>query len=117
LEGRLLPDSAMTTYFGKPAFHAYGNGNTKPTVGGLSYGAYLKTHNINPHSGDNQPEYAQVYDHAMMEPKMYVGKGKSKSPKKSDANALNKRLVRKPNPPRQAPIKRALTGKQLDEIK
>jgi len=24
---RWLPDSAMTTYFGKPAFHAYGNGN------------------------------------------------------------------------------------------
>jgi hypothetical protein len=38
LEGRLLPDSAYTTYFGKPAFHAYGNGNTNPTNGGLSYG-------------------------------------------------------------------------------
>lgn len=38
LEGRLLPDSAYTTYWGKPAFHAYGNANTKPTVGGLSYG-------------------------------------------------------------------------------
>ena len=48
---------------------------------------------------------------------MYVGKARSKSPKKSDANALNKRLVRKPNPPRQVPIKRALTGKQLDDIK
>jgi hypothetical protein len=35
LEGRLLPNSAYTTYFGKPAFHAYGNGNTKPTNGGL----------------------------------------------------------------------------------
>mmetsp|Transcript_26290 Transcript_26290/g.35098 ORF Transcript_26290/g.35098 Transcript_26290/m.35098 type:complete len:119 (-) Transcript_26290:1177-1533(-) len=38
LEGRLLPDSAMTTYFGKPAFHAYGNGNTRPASGGLIYG-------------------------------------------------------------------------------
>jgi len=38
LEGRLLPDSAMTTYFGKPAFHAYGNGNVRPASGGLIYG-------------------------------------------------------------------------------
>ena len=56
-EGRLLPDSSMTTYFGKPAFHTYGNGNTRPTSGGLVYGQYLKTHNINPHSGDNKPEF------------------------------------------------------------
>lgn len=26
---RWLPDSSFTTYFGKPAFHAYGKGNTK----------------------------------------------------------------------------------------
>ena len=58
LDGRLLPDSAMTTYFGKPAFHAYGNGNVRPASGGLVYGQYLKTHNINPHSGDNKPEHA-----------------------------------------------------------
>lgn len=57
LEGRLLPDSAMTTYFGKPAFHAYGNGNVRPASGGLIYGQYMKTHNINPHSGDNKPEH------------------------------------------------------------
>jgi len=35
---RWLPDTAMTTYFGKPAFHPYGNGNTKPVVGGTIYG-------------------------------------------------------------------------------
>lgn len=28
---RWLADSAFTTYFGKPAFHAYGKGNVKPT--------------------------------------------------------------------------------------
>ena len=28
---RWLPDSSFTTYFGKPAFHAYGKGNIKPT--------------------------------------------------------------------------------------
>lgn len=38
LDGRLLADSAMTTYFGKPAFHAYGNGNVRPASGGLIYG-------------------------------------------------------------------------------
>jgi len=27
---RWLADSAFTTYYGKPAFHAYGKGNTKP---------------------------------------------------------------------------------------
>jgi hypothetical protein len=57
LTSRQLADSAYTTYFGKPAFHAYGNGNTKPTVGGINYGQYLKTHSINPHSGDNKPQY------------------------------------------------------------
>jgi len=50
-----MADSALTTYFGKPAFHAYGNSNINPAQGGLIYGDYLKTHNINPHSGDNNP--------------------------------------------------------------
>lgn len=35
---RWLPDTALTTYFGKPAFHPYGNGNVHPTVGGTVYG-------------------------------------------------------------------------------
>jgi hypothetical protein len=51
-KGRLNADSSMTTYFGKPAFHTYGNGNTKT----LDLENYLKTHNINPHSGDNHPQ-------------------------------------------------------------
>jgi len=45
---RWLPDSAFTTYFGRPAFHPYGNGNTNPPVGGTVYGQYLNTHNVNP---------------------------------------------------------------------
>ena len=118
LEGRLLPDSAMTTYFGKPAFHAYGNGNTRPASGGLIYGQYLKTHNINPHSGDNKPENAQVFARAMVNPKVVV-KG---SPNKRgnslnlSGNAPNPQIVRKPQPPRQAQLKRPLTAKQLDEL-
>ena len=35
---RWLPNSAFTTYFGKPAFENYGYGNTNPTYGGLFYG-------------------------------------------------------------------------------
>ena len=62
---RWLPDSAITTYFGKPAFHPYGNGNTKPTMGGTVYGNYMKTHNINPHSGGNHPEFKQVFGTAI----------------------------------------------------
>lgn len=37
-ETRWLPDSAFTTYFGKPAWGIYGNANVKPTVGGIVYG-------------------------------------------------------------------------------
>lgn len=54
---RWLPDSSFTTYFGKPAFHAYGKGNVNPTVGGVNYGHNLLTHNINAECGDNPPTY------------------------------------------------------------
>ena len=62
---RWLPDSAFTTYFGKPAFHPYGKGNINPTVGGVNYGHNLLTHNINAECGDNPPLYQQVYDSAL----------------------------------------------------
>lgn len=124
LDGRLLPDSAMTTYFGKPAFHTYGNGNVRPASGGLVYGQYLKTHNINPHSGNNKPEYAQVYGRAMVNPKVVV-RGSSKSPNKRGSSLKGidgtqpgpiPQIVRKPQPPRIPALKRPLTGKQLDEL-
>jgi hypothetical protein len=54
---RWLPDSAFTTYFGKPAFHSYGMGNVNPAVGGNIYGQYLLSHNVNPESGKNMPQY------------------------------------------------------------
>ncbi len=66
MKGRLLSDSALTTYFGKPAFHAYGNKNIHPAQGGLVYGDYMKTHNINPHSGDNNPARVQIYSRTML---------------------------------------------------
>ena len=52
---RWLPDSAFTTYFGKPAFHSYGMANINPVNGGNIYGQYMLSHNINPESGTNLP--------------------------------------------------------------
>ena len=54
---RWLPDSAFTTYFGKPAFHTYGKANVNPSVGGNIYGQYLLTHNINPECGEHLPQF------------------------------------------------------------
>ena len=107
-----MADSALTTYFGKPAFHPYGNANVLPAQGGLVYGDYMKTHNINPHSGDNHPEYRQCYERAM------IGNMKVKK-----STGKNKKLVmesvrtRNPEPPRQAKIHRPMTAKTLDEQK
>ena len=118
LEGRLLPDSALTTYFGKPAWHAYGNGNTRPTNGGLMYGSYLKTHNINPHSGANQPDHIQVYQQAMNYPTGFVNvkASRSKSPKKQEdlqPKTQKDRFTRKPQPPRVPVAKRPITAQML----
>jgi len=94
----------MTTYFGKPAFHAYGNGNTKPTVGGLCYGQFMRTHNINPQSSDNCPEYAQVYARAMLGPTCHFKKDPA-SPKKRGTISSPKNKDRYPQPPRQPKIR------------
>lgn len=59
---RWLADSAFTTYFGKPAFHAYGKGNVNPTN---QTQAYL-THNINGVSGKQKAKYQQVYNSALI---------------------------------------------------
>jgi hypothetical protein len=52
---RWLPDTAFTSYLGKPAFHPYGRANTKPSAGGVNYGHNMLTHNINPQCGPHQP--------------------------------------------------------------
>ena len=59
---RWLPNSAFKTYFGKPIFANYGMGNVNPAYGGLMYGDYMKTHNIAPHEGSNNPQTQQVYE-------------------------------------------------------
>ena len=61
---RWNPDTHLRSIHGKPVWHAYGQGNRKPTVGGIVYGQYMLSHNINPESGDNIPYYRQVYDSA-----------------------------------------------------
>ena len=61
-----LPNSAFTTYYGKPAFENYGRGNLKPATGGIIYGNYLKTHNVNPHRGTKTPQYKQTFNNALM---------------------------------------------------
>jgi hypothetical protein len=58
---RWLPNSGFQTYYGKPAFENYGFRNTNPSWGGLMYGSYLKSFNINPQRGANQPKFDQVF--------------------------------------------------------
>lgn len=107
---RWLPDSAFTTYFGKPAFHAYGHGNTKPTVGGSVYGDYLKTHNVNPESGMNNPQYKQVYGRAVISATAPL-KG---SPKGSHEKST---ITRVPHLPRKVRDDIRLKPHELEELK
>lgn len=70
LQSRLLPDSSMLTFFGKPVFCSnYGIGNNNPTTGKTFYGEHLLSHNINPESGSNNPQNAQVFPGALMKAK------------------------------------------------
>lgn len=61
---RWNPDTHLRSIHGKPIWHAYGQGNRNPTVGGVVYGQYMLSHNVNPESGENVPYYRQVYDSA-----------------------------------------------------
>lgn len=109
LGSRFLPDSSLTTYFGKPAFYNYGNKNLEPTSGGYIYGDYLKTHNINPHSGQNRPEFSQIHGNALLG-------GTSRSKDKTGGNRFAakkkpQKMVRNPVPPRIAAPK--VTAEQI----
>lgn len=108
LTSRWLPDSALTTYFGLPAFHSYGNGNTKPAFGGTIYGDYMKTFNINPHSGGNKPEFSQVNSRSLLGGTVQVRAPGSRSAKKRPV-----KMTRKPIPPRIAPNKKQLPTAEL----
>lgn len=91
LGSRELSDSAMFTYFGKPVFHAYGNGNTRPTTATEK----LKTHNITPHSGGNKPKYSQVTNRAMLGGTINVKGPASRVTRKTPIQ-----IMRQPVPPR-----------------
>lgn len=95
---RWIPNSSFTTFFGKPAFENYGYGNTNPVYGGLFYGNYMLSHNINPVDGSNLPEEKQVYASCM---------------EKANKN----RKSRKPEPPRKVPDEIRNTPEELDQIK
>ena len=95
---RWLPNSAFTTYFGKPAFENYGYGNTNPVYGGLFYGNYMLSHNMNPIDGSNHPEEKQVYSSAMMK-------------------SVQRKGVRRPSPPRKVPEEIRNTPEELQEIR
>lgn len=94
---RWLPNSAFTTFFGKPAFENYGYGNTNPVYGGLFYGNYMLSHNMNPIDGDNHPPEKQVYSSAMMK-------------------SLQRQAIRRPSPPRKIPDEIRNTPEELQEI-
>jgi len=104
LTSRWLPDSAMTTYFGKPAFFAYGNGNTQSN----GPGDHMKTHNVNPHAGGNKPEFSQVHGRALLGGTIQVRGSASRTSLKN-----KQQKIRQPVPPRIAPDKasRAQTAK------
>jgi len=95
---RWLSNSAFTTYFGKPAFENYGYGNTNPVYGGLFYGNYMLSHNMNPIDGANHPPEKQVYSSAMMK-------------------SLQRKGIRKPSPPRKVPEEIRNTPEELQEIR
>ena len=95
---RWLPNSSFTTFFGKPAFENYGFGNTKPVYGGLFYGNYMLSHNINPIDGDNFPGEKQVYASAMHKSRKY---GKQ----------------RRPEPPRKVPDEIRNTPEELTDLR
>lgn len=95
---RWLPNSAFTTYFGKPAFENYGYGNTNPVYGGLFYGNYMLSHNMNPIDGANHPPEKQVYSSAMMK-------------------SMQRQAIRRPSPPRKVPDEIRNTPEELEEIK
>jgi len=94
---RWLPNSAFKTYFGKPPFENYGRGNVNPTVGGPIYGDYMKSHNINPHAGDNKPEYKQIFDRAELAATTYPDN--------------------QPEPPRKCKDEFRLSQQQVEELK
>lgn len=60
-----MSDTGFRKYFNRQVFENYGRENTHGTNDGIIYGNYMKTHNINPHIGDNQPHDEETFYHAL----------------------------------------------------
>lgn len=111
--GRLMPDSSLTTYFGKPAWHTYGRGNLNPAQGGLVYGDYLKSHNINPHSGANMPPTVQGFERTMRGKQTFKKPPPVPGQKKKQPLQVQQHRVRRPEPPRLSVKARAKSESEL----
>lgn len=70
----------------------------------------MKTHNINPHSGGNRPEFSQIHERAMLGGTVQIRAPGSKSPRKKPI-----KMIRKPIPPRIAPSKHSIPEKEVEE--
>lgn len=63
---REMPNTKFSSFYGKPIFEpTYGHKNTHFQYGGLLYGDYMLSHNVNPHRGSNKPEFQQTYNNAI----------------------------------------------------
>ena len=63
---RWLSNSDLTTFFVKPAFENNCYGNVNLVYGGLFYGNYMLSYNMNPIDDGNNPPEKKVYSSAMM---------------------------------------------------
>jgi hypothetical protein len=75
---RVLPNSAFTTYYGKPAFENYGRGTSYQN---------LKSFNVMPHKGDNHPKNIESHYTALI--KARTLKSKSHLPRKPIEETLS----------------------------
>jgi hypothetical protein len=58
---RTLTDSKFQQFYQKSAPLAYGAANTKQPIGGVVYGANLRSFNVNPHDYQNNPTNYQSH--------------------------------------------------------
>lgn len=101
---RELPNTAFKTYFGKAPFETYGLANKNPMVGGVVYGQYMQTHNLNPQQGGNKPEFVQVYNHAdFVSGKLFPQP--EHPPKEEDEGWRPIKYMKKKSPPKKSPVR------------
>jgi hypothetical protein len=62
---RDLSNTRFKSYYGKSCMEAYGMNNINEPIGGIIYGNNLKTFNVGPHVGGNDPKYYQSHTTAI----------------------------------------------------